>query len=216
MEKILKKMMMKYFVFKLQEDWREELKKIPEEHLKQWMDEDLFVKMEEQAESLASGFIDEATTTWDNELWMDINDFVSDYNEELEKIQEDQDVPEEYWDTEDGDAEEDISDIPSNDCGHLTIEDMFSGVNNPDQEIPEEYWDTEDGDAEEENKEVALMQCLDANPACNCDHMDTHPHSIGCDTGCVYQQHSSCVVYAEDTGEEWTDIPDEIAKTGGL
>jgi len=175
MEKILKKMIMKYFVFKLQEDWREELKKIPEELLKKWMDDDLFVKMKEQAESLASGFIDEATTTWDNELWMDINDFVSDYNEELEKIQEDQDVPEEYWDTEDGDAED-----------------------------------------EDEGKEVVLMHCLDANPACNCDHMDIHPHSIGCDTGCVYQQHSSCVVYAEDTGEEWTDIPDEITQTGGL
>lgn len=184
MEKILKKLIMKYFVFKLQEDWREDLKKIPEERLKKWMDEELFVKMTEQVEALSQGFIDEACTTWDNEVWMDINDFVTEYNEELEKIIEDQDVP-------------------------------------------EEYWDTEDGDAEDESKEVVLMHCIDANPECNCDHQDIHPHNIGCDTGCVYQAHNSCIVYAEEQTELSGDVPENteffrskmsenIMATGGL
>ena len=45
MEKILKKIVMKYFVHKIQEDWKDELKKIPEDRLKKWMDDELFIKM---------------------------------------------------------------------------------------------------------------------------------------------------------------------------
>jgi len=102
MEKILKKILMKYFVFKLQEDWKDELKKIPEDRLKKWMDEDLFIKMNQNAENLVDQFITDTGSTWDNEIWMDINDFVNDYNEELENIQEKE---EEYWDTDDDDYE---------------------------------------------------------------------------------------------------------------
>lgn len=104
MNKILEKLFTKYFVFKIQEDWKEELKKIPEQTLKKWMDEELFVKINNVSESLAADVVSDCSSKWDNEIWMDINDWVNDYNSGEDEDELGYDVPgipEDYWDSED-------------------------------------------------------------------------------------------------------------------
>jgi hypothetical protein len=77
MDKILEKLFTKYFIFKIQEDWKNELRKIPEELLKKWMDDELFVKIKSECENLAADVVSDVDRKWDNEIWMDINDFVN-------------------------------------------------------------------------------------------------------------------------------------------
>ena len=100
MDKILKKLFTKYYIFKVQTEWKDELKKIPEKDLKLWMDNDLFIKIKELSESLADDVIRDADLKWDNDLWMDINDFVNEQADTLEEKNADDD---EYWNTEDDD-----------------------------------------------------------------------------------------------------------------
>lgn len=107
MDKILEKLFTKYFIYKVQVDWKDELKKIPEELLKKWMDDELFVKIKSECENMAADVISDIDRKWDNEIWMDINDFVNEYNTDLEIAEEAKaEKGEDYWDSED---EEDLS-----------------------------------------------------------------------------------------------------------
>jgi hypothetical protein len=103
MDKILEKLFTKYFIFKIQEDWKEELKKIPEELLKKWMDDELFVKIEAECQSLAADTISDVDRKWDNQIWMDINDFVNEYqtDQELAEEEKEKEKEEDYWDSDD-------------------------------------------------------------------------------------------------------------------
>ena len=185
---------MKYFVHKIQEDWKDELKKIPEDRLKKWMDDELFIKMGEIAQNAVEQFIVDIDSSWDNEAWMDINDFVNDYAEELEKLEAEEEVePEDEYlwaaDDENEEGEE----------GFYYHKSWF-----------EEY------DENEEDEEVILMHCPDVLSGCNCDHAEVHPFGIGCNTGCNVSYHTVCVRHNEEQTEYNDDVPDEIAETGGL
>lgn len=117
MEQILKKLFKKYFIFKITEDWKDELKKIPEELLKTWMDDELFKKIDHECECLASEVAVDADRKWDDDLWMEINDFVNNYELEQENANDTDD--DDYWDT-DGElgqeAQEEINDLQWMEC----------------------------------------------------------------------------------------------------
>ena len=207
MDKILEKLFTKYFIFKVQTEWKEELKKIPEELLKKWMDDELFVKIQAECENLAADVISDIDRKWDNELWMDINDFVNEYQTDLELAEEaEAEKEEDYWDTDDEDPADDFGEDDPDQYNFPVVKDL-SG-------------------------EVKLMYCTDADVTCDCDHAEPHPYSAGCTCGCVYTQHYSCEPYIEKETEtedqENTEfkppvpgygngpVPDEIVETGGL
>jgi len=111
MDKILEKLFTKYFIFKIQEDWKNELRKIPEELLKKWMDDELFVKIKSECENLAADVVSDVDRKWDNEIWMDINDFVNEYDTDQEiaseaEEQKQEQEQEDYWGTDDDDDTE--------------------------------------------------------------------------------------------------------------
>jgi len=208
MDKILEKLFTKYFIFKVQTEWKEELKKIPEELLKKWMDDELFVKIQAECENLASDVISDIDRKWDNELWMDINDFVNEYQTDLELAEEaEAEKEEDYWDTDDEDPADDFGEDDPDQYNFPVVKDL-SG-------------------------EVKLMYCTDADVTCDCDHAEPHPYSAGCTCGCVYTQHYRCEPYIEKEAEDQEDqedtrfkppvpgyrnepVPDEIVETGGL
>jgi len=147
MDAILNKLFKKYFVFKISEDWKDELKKIPEELLKDWMDNDLFKKIDEYSLELVSSVIGDAEDKWNNEIWMDINEFVNEYELQQEIAQEKLDAendPEESWFTDDDDTDDDDTDDDDDDtdkdqkmycpdvdpncnCEHSDIHEQSSG-----------------------------------------------------------------------------------------
>lgn len=191
MDKILEKLFTKYFIFKIQEDWKSELRKIPEELLKKWMDDELFVKIKSECENLAADVVSDVDRKWDNEIWMDINDFVNEYDTDQEIAEEqiaeeEEQAAEEYWDTDDDDPR---------------------------------VYTYDDADDNTEVKLMYCPDA--SKETCDCDHADPHPYTTGCNHGCVYSHHLQCEPYLATNTELNDDIPDgpipdEIAETGGL
>ncbi len=102
MKEILVKLFEKYFIHKIQEDWKEELKKIPEDRLRKWMDETLIEEVKTACTEIYDDIETNMETKYSYELWMSINDYVNEEADELAKEEEQEEPPDE-WDVEDDD-----------------------------------------------------------------------------------------------------------------
>ena len=97
MDKILLKLFKKYFIFKIQEDWKNELKEVDEEELKKWMDEELLLKMDTASEGVLEKLKEELMEKWEYELYYDISNFIEDWKEHKKQAEEKAD----QWNTDD-------------------------------------------------------------------------------------------------------------------
>jgi hypothetical protein len=96
MDKILLKLFKKYFIFKIQDDWKDELKEISEEELKKWMDEELLLHMDNASMEVLEELKEKLKDKWEYILWYEISNFVEDWKHKKIETKEKKDE----WNTE--------------------------------------------------------------------------------------------------------------------
>lgn len=101
MEQILKKLFKKYYIYKIQTDWKEALKLIPEKDLKNWMDNELFKEIDECVDFLSAEVLADVEKKYDDHIWMEINDFSTKW-EEAREAEEDK-RSDDFWSADDED-----------------------------------------------------------------------------------------------------------------
>jgi hypothetical protein len=160
MNKILLKLFKKYFIFKIQSEWKEELKEIDEVKLKKWMDDELLLKIDISSKEILEKLREEIKDKWEYILWYDINNFIEDCKEEKEKEKEKEDE----WNTEtnidDGktmlicpDADENCSEC-DHQKPHLYNSECDTECDISDIRKKCEVWELEEESLEQEVKET--------------------------------------------------------------
>jgi hypothetical protein len=161
MDKILLKLFKKYFVFEIQKEWKDELKKVDETDLKKWMDDELLSKMDYVAEDLLKEVKEKMKDKWEYELYYDINNFVEDWKDkQKEEVEEETDE----WSTDthidDGetmlicpDADENCSEC-DHQKPHLYNSECDTECDISDIRKKCEVWELEEESLEQEVKET--------------------------------------------------------------
>lgn len=108
MKDILEKIFEKYFIHMIQKDWKDELKPIPEETLKPWMDDSLIGFIKNSCSEVFTEVEEELKRKYEHEIWIEINDFINEYNEKKEEAEQAEEPDEDEWDTGGDELEDDM------------------------------------------------------------------------------------------------------------
>ena len=191
LKEILESIFEKYFIHKIQVDWKDELKKIPEEILKEWMDEELLGQVRRGSTEVFETVKDEMERKYDFGIYMEVSDFVDDYKTKLEEVENEQaEEEEDEWDVDGEDA--------------MIGEKMI---------CPEATPECSEGD-----KPCTHAEIHDYDKDCN-DGCDFIPQHIQCNQ--VSEHHTEEEISEFQKGDHSekqvpTRVPDEIVETGGV